>query len=132
MPLSCNCDTDWYPDPGDWYFECPSDYTTLREHAPKKKVRVRCLSCNCLIGFDDVVIAFPRTKIPGNDVEVAIYGDDGEIPIATKYHCETCADLYFSLEELGFCCQPGVDQRDLVKEYVKFYGPDESPEKRDG
>lgn len=116
--LSCDCDTDWYPEPGDWFYDGPSDYTTIRNCAPLRTRRMRCCSCKELIDLSAIVIAFPRYKIPGSDVEIKIYGDEGEIPIATRYQCETCADLYFSLTELGFCGLPGHDQRDLVKEYA--------------
>ena len=63
-------------------------------------------------------------KIPYTDIELSIYGEDGEIPLAPFYFCEICADLYFSLFELGFeCLGPGEDMREMVKEYAVVYGP---------
>lgn len=63
----------------------------------------------------------PRVKIPDTDIEYRIYGDDGEIPRAPAYLCETCADLAFSLEELGYCPQPWENQRELVAEYAELH-----------
>lgn len=117
MTLSCECG-DWYPEPGEWWHEGHrGTYTPLKELAPARKRRPRCASCGDVIGFDDLALAFPRWRVPDADVEIAIYGEEGQIPIATWYHCERCADLYFSLDELGFCGQPGTDQRDLCQEY---------------
>ena len=48
-------------------------------------------------------------------------GDDGEIPRANHYHCEECAGLFFSLEDLGYCGQPYEDQRELVREYAMMH-----------
>ena len=36
--------------------------------------------------------------------------------------CETCIDLYFSLEDLGFCFYLGDNMHDLVKDYADIYG----------
>ncbi len=99
-------------------WEFPGDYTTL-----DTKRRQRCCSCRKLIEIDTVVLAFPRYKDPDTDIELDIYGEGGEIPRATKYMCESCADLFFSLEDLKFCGQPWEDQRELVKEYAREYGP---------
>jgi len=63
----------------------------------------------------------PRVKVPDTDIECRIYGEDGEIPLASAYMCERCADLYFSLEELGYCVQPWEDQRDLVRDYADLH-----------
>jgi hypothetical protein len=115
MPLSCYCET-YEPGPGDWYWIEPVTYMTLRQASPKRVKRPRCKSCGKLIGFDDLVIKFERNKIPGCEVEWAIWGEDGEIPLGHWFHCETCADLYFSLKELGYCSQAGSDQRKLAME----------------
>ncbi len=41
MGLSCDCDTDWAPDPGEWYWsDEPTDYKPL----PFKR-RKKCCSC---------------------------------------------------------------------------------------
>ena len=35
--------------------------------------------------------------------------------------CERCADLMFSLTELGYCAAPWEDQRELVAEYADMH-----------
>ena len=118
--LTCECDTDFYGDPGDWYWCQLPNYTTIHENAPLRKRRMRCWSCKDLIGLHDVVIAFQRDKIPESEVEINIYGEYGEVPLPEKYHCEICADLFLSLSELGFCGMPYENQHMLVKEYAEM------------
>jgi hypothetical protein len=48
--------------------------------------------------------------------------NDNEIPLADKYMCEECGDLYYSLEALGFCLTLGTNMHDLVQEYHEVYG----------
>lgn len=108
MPLSCGC-----PDDGDsdWWWFAPEDYTTLATSRGK-----RCKSCNALVPVGAVVARFNRERVPVSDIEERIHGD--AISRAPWYLCERCADLYFSLEELGFCVSPEDDMRELVKEYA--------------
>ena len=112
MTLSCSC-----PDSDDddvaWVWYSPDDYTTL-----ETKRRKRCKSCGTLIDVGSIVLKFNRARHPRNDVEERIHGEGGEIPMPAWYHCETCADLWFSLTELGFCVAPDEDQRELVREYA--------------
>jgi hypothetical protein len=117
--LSCDCG-DLYAEPGDWFYDGNSsrDYSTLTTSRRK-----RCCSCKELIDLGAIVGRFTRSKIPGHDIEVLIWGEEGEIPMATDYMCETCYDLCLSLEELGFCVFPRDNQRELVKEYARDYGP---------
>ena len=115
MPLSCSC-----PDNDDaaYWVQSPYDYSTM----PARKRRVRC-SCGVVLNEGDVVARFPRSREARTDVEIAIYGEgDWEaITLAPRYLCERCADLYFSLEELGFkCINPSENMRDLVKEYAEI------------
>lgn len=114
MGLSCSC--DYEPDPGATVYYGPEDYTTLTT----KRGR-RCLSCGDKIPVGSVCAEVPRVKIPSHDIEYRIYGDDGEIPRAPAYLCERCADLCFSLEELGYCPQPWEDQRELVADYAEMH-----------
>lgn len=121
MPLSCDC--DFGDGDYDWYFTVPHDYSIL-----KTKRRQRCWSCKELIDIGAVVNAYYRHRNPKWDIEIKIYGEDGEICLATKYHCERCADLALSLAELGFCWSPDEDQRELVKQYVEFQKTGDLPE----
>lgn len=120
MPLMCNCD---YSDEFDWYYEEPNDYSVL-----STAQRKRCASCHDLINLGAVVTKFFRWRTPKDDIEINIYGDCGEVPLATWYLCEECSDLYFSLDELGFCnlLGGGESMRELVKEYAEVYGPQTS------
>lgn len=122
MPLSCVCSDDG-GEPGDHLWYIPDDYRTL-----ETRRRQRCCSCKELIDLGAVVAEVPRFKVPDTDVECEIYGDDGEILLASHYLCEVCADLYFSLTELHFCVDPHENQRELVKEYSALYGPEKQSE----
>ncbi len=112
MSLSCECFDDY-----DWYYEAPKDYSIL--DTSKRK---RCVSCNDLIDIKSVCVKFPSFRFARDDVEERIYGSD-EVPMADKYMCEKCGDLYFSLDELGFCVKIGGDEtmRDLIEEYQSKY-----------
>lgn len=116
MSLSCDC-SDWCPEPGDWFFWPPNDY----KEAPAGR-RKRCRSCGVQIEPGSLCLEFKRRRVPEHDVETRIYGEDGEIPIASWWHCEECADLYFSLTELGFCFPIDDDMHDLAAEYASDYG----------
>jgi len=114
MSLSCSCDYD--PEPGMIIWYSPNDYSLLT--TTKRK---RCCSCNELIDKGSISTSFERYKIPDSEIEESIYGEGGEIPMASKYMCERCSDLYFSINELGFCINLDDDMRDLVKEYKRDY-----------
>ncbi len=114
MGLACDCDTDWYPDPGDWKW-----YGSTGEYVPLPfKRRVRCCTCNELIDVGALALAHQRFQVPKTDVQIAIYGEDGEMPIPSRWMCERCGDLFLSLEELGYCVNPADDMRDLAEEYA--------------
>ena len=100
MSVACDCSTD-----GDWYYYGPSDFQVLET----KRMR-KCLSCGERIAVGDECAEFPRyrpSREDGGDdwLEERIYGD--EVPLATWYACETCAGLYFSITELGYCVMIG-------------------------
>ena len=114
MSLSCSCDNeDWEPGMELWFD--PREYTVLAT----KRCR-SCCSCSATIRVGATCAEVRRGKVPETEIEVRIYGDDdATVPLASRYLCESCADLAFSLEELGYCSQPFEDQRELVKEYVE-------------
>ena len=115
MPLTCSCD---YGDDYDYYVQSPNDYSEM----PIFKRRRRCASCGTLIDHGAIVAKFERTRCPQTDIEDAIYGAGPSIPLADQYLCETCADLYFSLSELGFeCVMPDENMRELVREYAETF-----------
>lgn len=97
----------------------PDGYSVL-----ETSKRKRCCSCKDLIDIGSTVAKFPRMRYPQNEVELNIYGEDGEIFLANHYMCEECADLFFSLDELGFCVRIGDESmRELTKQYAETYGP---------
>lgn len=114
MGLSCSCLEDY--DGEGWTYYTPSDYTTL-----ETKYRKRCCSCKKLIDKESVVAKFIRSRMPQDDIEERIHGD--EVCISDWYMCEQCADIFFSLDELGFCIMLGEESmRELAKEYAENYG----------
>jgi hypothetical protein len=115
MPLSCSCAFDPYDD-GAWFYDSPDDYQPL-----DRPRAVRCASCKALIKPGDTTIQFTRWRGVTSDIEARFYGDDGEVPLGPMFHCEVCADLYFSLAELGFeCIAPDENMRELVQEYAEL------------
>lgn len=112
--LTCSCDYEAYP--GMIVWDEIGDYKILDAKRAK-----RCCSCKEKISIGDVCCEIERYKIPESDIECKIYGEDGEIPRASKFMCEKCADIFNNLEALGFCRQPWEDQRDLLREYVESY-----------
>lgn len=115
MPLTCECDGDY--DDAQWYWWAPDDYSTM----PEQRRRRRCQSCQTLIANGAVVARFERSRYAISYIEECIYGEGCDVPLAAHYLCETCADLYFSLIELGFCgVGPGENMRELVREYASL------------
>lgn len=112
--LMCSCDYD--PDPGAKLWYDPKDCAPLATKRARK-----CCSCDERINVGDTCAEVPRVKVPDTDVECRIYGEDGEVPLAPAYMCERCADLAYSLDDLGYCSQPWEDQRELVKEYAEHH-----------
>lgn len=115
MPLSCSCD---YPDICEWYYTDPDDYTVMSGTGRRK----RCSSCGELIALGSITARFRRWRNPRSDIEESIYSD--EVPLASMYLCERCADLYFSFVELGFeCVGPWENMLELAHEYAEEYVP---------
>lgn len=112
MPLTCSCG---YDDDPAWYVWNPATYSEMPVGARRK----RCASCGELIEAGSVVAEFTRSRCPRSDVEERLYGEGPTVPLAAQYLCETCADLFFSLFELGFeCVMPDENMRELVREYA--------------
>ena len=111
MGLTCECGDDY-----DWFYTTPTDYSEL---ATSK--RKRCVSCNDLIDIGAVSVQFHSWRKPNHDIEESIYGD--EVPMASKYMCESCGDMYFNLEALGFCVNLGDSMKDLMSDYIAVYEP---------
>ena len=115
MPLTCYCpDYDDADEPGAiWYDGGISDYIEF----PHRR-RKRCRSCRSLISPGDTCATANRWRFPVSDVEANIHGgEDAEIPLAPDYLCEECADIFNSLDELGYCVMPYENMHDILEEY---------------
>jgi len=69
----------------------------------------------------NTVAEVPRYRVPDTDIECRIYGEDGEIPLASHFLCERCADIFFSLEELNYCVSAYENQMLLLEEYKETH-----------
>lgn len=108
MPLTCECP---YEDDCEWYWETPRvDYVEM----PVRARRKRCQSCDKVINHLATCVEFTRFSFDE-------CGD--EIPLASRFMCESCGDLFWSLHELGFCVGLGENMRELAKEYAEVYVP---------
>ena len=112
MPLSCSCSSE----ESDWYYEPPRDYRTYPVTARRKK----CSSCGDCIKAMATCTEFKRYRFYKTDVENKIFGDDGEIWLASMWLCERCSDLYFSFAEVGYdCVGPWENMLELAQEYAE-------------
>lgn len=113
MSLTCECG-DYEPEPGHIVYEYKRDYSALNSIKSK-----RCVAggCESRIRPGDTCVEIFRAKVPEHDVEIAIYGECGEVPMASHYLCEKCADIFLTLDELGFCVNPYDNMHDLVRDY---------------
>ncbi|MHB1952356.1 MAG: hypothetical protein ACYCOU_01290 [Sulfobacillus sp.] len=101
MGLTCECGDDDY----DWWFITPTGYVRV----PQGK---KCCSCAVSIDEPDAV---------GLEFECFTFDEDGEEePMETRWMCETCGDLYFSLLDLGFCISIEDNMVALVREYAEM------------
>lgn len=117
MSLSCDCEFDYSI--VDWWYEGPTDYSL----APVLGRRKRCCSCGQLIHPRDIRVEFRRFRNPTEweDWFLGWSAEGGEATLASWFMCEECGDLYFSLDELGFCVSLGDNMRELTREYAEVY-----------
>ena len=129
MPLTCSCDFDYEPEPGqtaiDWYTGKEIDFETL-----STSKRKRCISCKKLINIGDECIKFRMLRHPHNEIEARIHGIDWDcfeepkIKIAPVYQCENCGEIWLNLQEVGFeCLSPFEDMNQSLKDYQIEYAP---------
>lgn len=113
MSLSCSCpDNDDAP----WFFWPAEDFLLL-----ETKRRKRCISCNKLIDLNSHCLIFPRFRYPQNDIELKIYNEDSELPLASYYMCEACGEQYLNLDAVGFCIDITDNMFDLLEEYHEAF-----------
>ena len=118
MGLSCFCDNDYY----EWYFTDPADVANAPVYGPLSTKRCRrCCSCKERIAVGDTSVRFERFRYAEwGTFEGRIYGEGNEVPMTPWFMCERCADLYYSLTELGFCVSIGESMLSLAREYAEM------------
>lgn len=114
MSLTCSCQYNYDDDASYWY-EPPEDYSVLKTKRSRK-----CKSCGAKIAVGDLTAEFTRWRESSSDIEIKILGEGERIYLADWYHCESCADQYFNLTELGFCIAPDENIQELLAEYVEM------------
>lgn len=113
MALSCDYDYELEPGSIAWY----TGGAWLKydfKRAPK------CCSCGTKLkdgGFGKDALVFHRFKVPEHDIEIAIYGEDGEIPRANWYMCFECGWRYRVLEDAGYAVNIEDDMCQLFIEH---------------
>ena len=116
MGLSCGCDYDDWDGDGTAYYK-PNDFIKM----PWFDRRKRCLSCKSFINPGEQVAKFDGFRMPNCDYEINRFGDGTEIDMASKYLCEKCSEIFFNLEDLGFCVDMFENMNDLLEEYKNDY-----------
>lgn len=124
MSLSCGCHNDFDPSGVDDWWEYNPDAEDV--FPAYRKRRARCKSCHKLVGPGDEVLIFSRYRHAKEGVEEKIHSDN-PIEIAPWFHCSRCAEIFLSLEALGYCVAPEDDMEESLREYWKMTGFD--PEK---
>ena len=109
MPLSCSCD-EWDGDGVGWIV--PNDFSELKT----KKAR-RCKSCRALIKPNSQVLEFKRIRYPNSEIELKIYSEYTELPMASWYLCGDCGEMFMNFDDLGFCVNPDENMKDLLELY---------------
>lgn len=114
MSIACSSDYDG-ADGEDWWWYRPADEAPLSTKRGRK-----CCSCGTKVGVGDTARKIARARSCSERcdyIEEAIYGD--EVPLAAWYLCETCGDLAYALDELGYCYKLGVGQslKSQIAEY---------------
>lgn len=115
--MSLLCYYEGYPGDG-WGFWKPEKFTMLNT-----KHRRRCKSCGNLIDIGSMCVEIERFQFPQNEIQCRIYGDwDVEIDLASYWLCESCGEIWFNLEALGYCLDPEGDMRENLREYWELTG----------
>jgi hypothetical protein len=110
MSLSCDCGYD-YDDP-DWWYSSTLKFSTLATKRGRK-----CCSCGAPIKPGDDMVEFTRWRGPKDDIEERIYGECGEISLASWHMCETCGGLAMAVEESGMCFSIGENIKTQIADY---------------
>jgi hypothetical protein len=113
MSLTCGFN-ELELEPGQVAYYYPEDFEILNT-----KRRRKCTSCGELIEIGSFVVPVHWFKVPYHEIEVNIYGEDGEIPRASTYLCETCGEIHLNLLDLGYHVNYDDDMRVALGDYHK-------------
>ena len=98
MSLTCSCRDDY-----DWYY-IPPQFYCIFDHEWRK----RCCSCHHFIKIGSYAGKFESFK----------FDESGKREnLNPNWMCETCTDIFFTLEELGYCIVLKDNMKDLLKQY---------------
>ena len=109
--LSCSCGSD-----------CESWYEATKDFTPLNKVYSRkCASCEERIPVGAPALMLLCYREPRSLYEEHRFGE--EVPMAEKYYCEKCGEIYMNLTAVGYCLNMG-DMREAQQEYWGMTGFD--------
>ena len=112
--LTCTCN-EWEGDGPCWF--SPDDFQKLNT-----SMRKRCWSCGSLINMESECLEFERMRPPRDEIEDRIWGEDGEIPLASYWMCESCGEIYLNLTAIGYCINMDSNMNTLMTEYHEMTG----------
>ena len=118
--LSCSC-PEWDGEYGTYCYFIPNDFSKF-----ELKRRKRCKSCGDLINIGSDCIEFERIRSPYSEIEERINGE--EIPAASFFWCEKCAEIFFNLTAIGYCLTPTDCAIETLEEYWELTGFSERTE----
>jgi hypothetical protein len=112
MTLSCDYECDY--EPGMLMWHIPNQWTTHN-----KRLKQKCCSCDALVPRETKCLEFRRYKVPEHDVEIRIWGEDGDggPARASAFMCFECGWRYLALERHGYAINIYDDMRTLMIEH---------------
>jgi len=111
MSLSCECGYGEY----DWYYDAPVKFEPF-----DRKRRKRCASCKELVEIGADCLIFTCYREPWSEVDERIYGD--QVPLANKYMCGQCGEIFLNLTDAGYCLSLGHNIKEDLEEYWDITG----------
>lgn len=109
MSITCSCDYD--SENAAWYYIRSNDLHPLATKRGRS-----CRSCGERINPGDMCNEITRWRQPRTDMEDRIYGEGGEIGLASWYFCPHCASLASIIDEQGACFDIGENiERQLIE-----------------
>jgi len=110
---ACNCSDECA-----WYYYHNDPEPVQRNRA------TRCISCKTKIKPGDMAAHFFRFRHPKTEIEEKIFGEGGEIPMATWFMCQDCYTIFKAFDKLDVCIDLGNDNvHDCLAEFNRDYAP---------